>query len=613
MFQTATRSIYLAGLAALFFASPCRPQGFTISTVVGGGQNYACDGEPPLQMLLSGPTLGIAFDAAGDMYIASAGADQICKVSGGAITLVAGYAQGYSGDGGPALSADLNNPFAVAVDTKGNVYIADTNNNVVRMVNTSGIITNFAGNGKAGYQGDGGPAISAELNFPDGLAVDASGNVYIADYLNHVVRKVSTNGTISTFAGNGDAFYNPSQGNNVSATSVGIVAPTGIALDPSGNLYIASYQGLYVFKVTPTGTISVFAGNGGDTDSGDGGPATQAALADPFGVAADSAGNVYITEAGNAVVREVLANGNITTIAGNGMPGYTGDGGAALSAEIGTSDGIAVAGGKIYLAEGANAVIRVLSGGQTSTGPPAITSGGVVSASAFGEFPSAAPGSWIEIYGSNLATDTRGWLSSDFTGINAPTSLDGTSVTIGTQPAFVDYISPIQVNVQVPNVAAGTQPLVVSVGGKSSAAYSLTVQAVDPGLLAPANFTISGVPYVFALDGSNYVLPAGAIAGVTSAPAKPGDVIVLYGVGFGPVSPSIPEGQIVQHQNGLPSFNIAIGGVPATVQYAGLAPNFVGLYQFNVVVPSIAPNSAAPVTFTVNGTAGAQTLYLAVN
>jgi uncharacterized protein (TIGR03437 family) len=131
-------------------------------------------------------------------------------------------------------------------------------------------------------------------------------------------------------------------------------------------------------------------------------------------------------------------------------------------------------------------------------------------------------------------------------------------------------------------------------------------------LLAPANFKINGLQYAAAIDGSNYAAPAGAIAGVTSAPAKPGDAIVLYGVGFGPVNPSIPEGQIAQQQNALPAFGISIGGAPATVLYAGLAPNCVGLYQFNVVVPAIAANNAAPVTFQVGGTAGTQTLYLAV-
>ncbi|HUB77666.1 MAG TPA: FG-GAP-like repeat-containing protein [Bryobacteraceae bacterium] len=273
------------------------------------------------------------------------------------------------------------------------------------------------------------------------------------------------------------------------------------------------------------------------------------------------------------------------------MASVSGAGSAAASA----SDSTTIAGG---------------NGG--GTGAPAITAGGVVSASAFGEFASAAPGSWIEIYGTNLSSGTGPWQAGDFNGINAPTMLDGTSVKIGGQSAFVDYVSPTQVNVQVPDLAPGLQQVVVTAGTNQSAAYNLTVQAVDPGLLAPLNFKINGLQYAVAIDGSNYVAPAGAIAGVTSAPASPGDVIVLYGVGFGPVSPSIPEGQIVQQQNALPSFSITIGGAPAVVRYAGLAPNYVGLYQFNVVVPAIAANAAAPLAFQVNGTAGTQTLYLAV-
>ncbi len=247
---------------------------------------------------------------------------------------------------------------------------------------------------------------------------------------------------------------------------------------------------------------------------------------------------------------------------------------------------------------------------------PSVGQGGVVSASAFGEFPTAAPGSWIEIYGTSLAVDTRTWQGSDFKGVNAPTSLDGTSVSIGGQAAFIAFISPGQVNAQVPaNVGTGPQPLMVTTPAGSSAPYTLTIQAVDPGLLAPPSFRVNGVQYVVALFANGtYVLPTGAIAGLNSRPAQPGDVIVLYGVGFGPVSPASVAiaGQLVQELNSLPSFNISIGGAAAPVAYAGLSPDFVGLYQFNIIVPNIAPTNAAPVTFSVGGTAGTQTLYIAV-
>jgi len=247
---------------------------------------------------------------------------------------------------------------------------------------------------------------------------------------------------------------------------------------------------------------------------------------------------------------------------------------------------------------------------------PAISAGGVVSASAFGEFTSISPGSWIEIYGSNLATDTRSWTGSDFNGVSAPTSLDGTTVTIGGQAAFVDFISPGQVNVLVPsNVDTGVQPITVTVGSLTSAAYSVNVNTVQAGLDAPSSFNIGGVQYAVALfaDGT-YVLPEGAIAGVTSRPAQPGDEIVLYGIGFGPVTPDLTAGELVEKSNALASsFDISVGGIPfANPPYAGLAPGYTGLYQFNVVVPANAGTGAVPLTFTVDGTAGTQTLCLAL-
>jgi len=244
---------------------------------------------------------------------------------------------------------------------------------------------------------------------------------------------------------------------------------------------------------------------------------------------------------------------------------------------------------------------------------PAISSGGIISAGAFGAFASVAPGSWIEIYGSNLASDSRSWQESDFTGSQAPTSLDGTSVTIGGQDAFIDYISPGQVNALIPsNVSTGIQQIILTAGGVASAPVTITVNTVQPGLLAPPSFNINGTQYVVAIfaDGT-YVLPAGAVSGVSSHPAKPGDEIVLYGVGFGPVTPGIPAGQLVGEANSLADFHISIGGMPCQVEYDGLAPNYTGLYQFNITVPNVAAGNQ-PLTFTVNGTAGTQVLDIAV-
>lgn len=223
------------------------------------------------------------------------------------------------------------------------------------------------------------------------------------------------------------------------------------------------------------------------------------------------------------------------------------------------------------------------------SGGSASSIGAVVSASAFGDFSSVAPGSWVEIYGTNLAPDTRGWGGSDFTGPNgsiAPISLDGVSVSIGGQAAFVDYISPTQVNAQLPsNIATGgALQLTVTNGPQTSAPANLTVNATAPGLLATANFKVGSNQYVVAQhsDGS-YVLPTGAIAGVNSRPAQPGETIVIYGVGFGSVTPNIPAGEIVTGENHLSaSLQILFGQTAAQLPlpYFGLAPSLVGLYQF---------------------------------
>jgi uncharacterized protein (TIGR03437 family) len=252
-----------------------------------------------------------------------------------------------------------------------------------------------------------------------------------------------------------------------------------------------------------------------------------------------------------------------------------------------------------------------------SEGNPSISVNGVITGSGYGAYPEIAPDTYIEIYGSNLALDTRGWASSDFNGVNAPTALDGSSVTIAGQSAFVNYINPSQINALTPSgIPTGPQPLIVTTSVGVSNTYIVTVNPVEPGLLAPYSFLIDGTQYVVAqfLDGS-YALPAGAIAGVTSRPASPGDIIVIYGIGFGPVTPDTPAGQLVNPTATATinaNFQISIGGVPATVLYAGVAPYFTGLYQFNVTVPDAPAGDAVPVTFSLGGAASPQTLNIAI-
>ncbi len=230
-----------------------------------------------------------------------------------------------------------------------------------------------------------------------------------------------------------------------------------------------------------------------------------------------------------------------------------------------------------------------------------------------GGFTPIAPGTFMEIYGLNLAFTTGGW-GNGFVGNNAPTTVAGTSVTVGGKPAFVSYVSPGQVNVNVPSDAPlGSQAVVLttSVGGASNS-YSIPVNVTEPGLLAPPQFKFKNKQYAVALFPNNvYVLPPGTFSGVQSQRAVPGDTIVLYGIGFGTVTPDDPAGVIVQNDNTLTtSLEVSIGGKSAKVLYDGLAPQLVGVYQFNVVVPDIPASDTTPLDFTLGGAQVAQTLYL---
>jgi sugar lactone lactonase YvrE len=372
---TNTLILFLSGIS---FASNSQ----TITTFAGNGYSYggfggfSGDGGQATAAELDFP-MAVAFDASGNVYIADVDNDRIREVSpSGIITNIAGngyaapIAGDYSGDGGPATAAEMDYEQGVALDTVGNLYIADEETNRIRKVSPVGVITTFAGNGygypyAGSYSGDGGPATAAELHWPVSVLVDEVGKVYIADYYNDRIRVVDTSGNISTFAGNGFSSYS---GDGGPATAAEIKDPRGILKDRSGNFYFGDSYNNRVRVINSSGIIQTIAGNGTANYSGDGGPATAAELNNPSGVALDAAGNLYIADEANNRIRIVNTSGVINTFAGNGIQGYSGDGGPATAAEFHSPYGIAFDSyGNFYINDSWNYRVRKIGSVSTQT------------------------------------------------------------------------------------------------------------------------------------------------------------------------------------------------------------------------------------------------------
>lgn len=574
--------------------------------------------------------LTAAFAASGQVYLVS-------TIAG------TGSSQGWSGDGGPALSAQFFDPTRVAVDKQGNVYVVDYYNYSVRKVNyNSGTVQTVAGNGALGYSGDGGSGLGAQCSSILDIAVDTDGTVYIADALNSRVRRVAPSGIITTYAGNGTAGYS---GDGGSATAASVYYPAGLALDSAGNLYIADYGNATVRVVNKsTGRISTVAGVGYSVfgaSPGDGGPATSAFLELPHSVQVDAAGNVYIGDIGSSSIRKVDTNGVINTyltgikaqsftldragniyyadyttntiqkvlpggvtrlwVAGNGTSGWAGDGGPATSAQFTLPYGVALdAAGNVYVADAGNSVIRELT-------PIAFSIGAIANAASLqgfappvaGQGDSAtplAPGEIVVLFGSGLGPATM----ATATPVNGqyPTTVGGTTVKIGGIAAPLLYASAGMVSAVVPFGIDGLNTVQVTVGynGKTSRVGNYLVLPTAPGVFT-ADSSGAGQAKALNQDGS---------ANSATNPAHVGDNVTLFITGAGQTIPAGVDGQIAGPTN-LPTpvqaVNVNVNDLPAAVNSAaGIPGQVAGMTAVNFQIPTgLAGGAAVPVVVNVGG------------
>lgn len=354
-------------LLLILFTLPILSHGQIITTVAGSGvAGYAGDGGPATLAELNNPG-DLHVDNNGNIYIADLSNHVIRRIDyiTGVISTIAGTGiAGFSGDGGLGISAELYLPSAVHVDGVGNIYISDFGNQRIRVIDgVTGVINTIAGTGFPGYSGDGGPATSADLNNPFDIEVDTAGHVYVSDNSNNVIRRIdNTTGIISTFAGTGVVGY---AGDGGPATLAEFNYPTGLFIDVSNDLYLCDEANNVIRKIdASTGDISTVAGVGTLGYSGDGGSAMLAEFGNPSGVYVDTLANIYISDEWNDCIRKVEAtSGIVNTIAGTGMGGFSGDGGLATLAQMDNPTSVFIDSfGKLFLVDAINQRVRVIQG-----------------------------------------------------------------------------------------------------------------------------------------------------------------------------------------------------------------------------------------------------------
>ena len=610
----------------------------TINTAVGNNvATFAGDGGAATSASLNAPG-DVAIDSSGNLWIADTGNERIREVSGGNIKTVAGGGNDTSGTG-PATSERLSAPGGITVEPGGTILFSDSSNNRVLRLLANGTLQLVAGGNGAGFTGDGGPATSAKLRNPQGLSEDSSGNIYIADTGNDAIRQVGSDGIIATVAGlgptasgAGTAGYN---GDGSPATSYSLSQPTNMYAAANCQVIISdtsnhrirqlSVSVEYTITTSPTGLQVIVDGRQVTTPASFNWlPGTQHSVSTPA-TQPGSAGTQFVGSAMQSISVPCGSPRQSVTVALTAQYLLTLT--PAVGGTITGAQGYQNAGTQVTLTpspypgytfsgwtgacSGTGACVVTMNAPETvganftasGTGPqPAISSGGITTIPQWGGATSLASGTWIEIQGTNLSPVTTQWSTASFNGNTAPTTLGGVTVTIGGAAAFLSYVSPTQINALVPGgIPAGNTSVVVANGFGTSASYSISASAGLPGMDAPF-----GNGYLAAFQGATIVGSPGYAA------VTPGQIITLYGIGFGALTPAIPAGQIATAANPLAAaVTVTIGGVNATVDYAGSSVGSVGLYQFNITVPNVAAGNQ-PVVVTLGGTAVNQSLLLTV-